>query len=661
MTTAVPAAVLVLAWLRLESPVTGGWTIAAIVVVALAAAFVRPRWASVPVAALLAVRLAFGQWPNHLGRAASRFSNGFLDFYDVRTPFDPRVHVAMHGVILVAIFGFALLVSLAIATRRLVPALGGVLVGAGWPATLEGTGHTLLVGAAVLAAALLVLAGLTERRVPRALVPAVGALVLCALAASASSGIAKPGLVAWQQWDFYTAPAAPVSVQFAWNADYTGIAFPKRRTRVLEIEAPPRSLFWRAAVLDRFDGDKWIETDPLAGDALEPEHRDASDLVRQKVHVVALDDTRLVGASEPVSFDAGDAPLDTRAPGFARLETGLPEGFAYTVTSYAPRPTAADLERSGAVYPGVLTRPGAFLDVWPGVTAPAFGKPRRTLLDTRQDIVRYAPILNAALAVSNSASTPYEATMRILRWFLVSGGFRYTSRPAIFSDAPLVGFVAETRAGYCQQFAGAMALMLRYLGIPARVAVGFSSGRYDAKRHRWLVSDHDAHAWVEAWFRGYGWLPFDPTPSGRPEQGTLSAPYAHLTTAASGGGAGPVASIGADSSKASGHRHGETGTAHSSGLETPAIVRPHRHGSLVLLLLAVVAAICLAVAGTKVALRRVRYVTRNPRRVAAACREELAAYLLDQSIEGARSATLHELGALVRHELAVDADAFVAA
>ncbi len=70
--------------------------------------------------------------------------------------------------------------------------------------------------------------------------------------------------------------------------------------------------------------------------------------------------------------------------------------------------------------------------------------------------------------------------------------------------------MTETRSGYCQHFAGAMALMLRYLGIPARVAAGFASGTY-SKDH-WTVTDHDAHAWVEVWFAGYGWLPFDPTP-----------------------------------------------------------------------------------------------------------------------------------------------------
>ena len=86
-----------------------------------------------------------------------------------------------------------------------------------------------------------------------------------------------------------------------------------------------------------------------------------------------------------------------------------------------------------------------------------------------------------------------------------------------------------------------------------------------------------------------------------------------------------------------------------------------RGGSLLELLGLLLAGIVVAIAGTKIVLRRVRYLSRDPRRVAAACRRELADYLLDQRIDAARSATLHELGALVRHELAIDPDAFVAA
>jgi hypothetical protein len=81
-----------------------------------------------------------------------------------------------------------------------------------------------------------------------------------------------------------------------------------------------------------------------------------------------------------------------------------------------------------------------------------------------------------------------------------------------------------------------------------------------------------------------------------------------------------------------------------------------------LLLLALLLGVAFtAIVVAKIGVRRGRYLTRDPRRLAAACRRELADYLVDQNIDAARSATLHELGSLVRHELAVEPDAFVAA
>src|SRR5205807_95039 len=129
------------------------------------------------------------------------------------------------------------------------------------------------------------------------------------------------------------------------------------------------------------------------------------------------------------------------------------------------------------------------------------------------------------------APSPYAAAVALESWFRTRGGFTYANQPPLSPSAPpLVYFVQRSKAGYCQYFAGAMALMLRYLGIPAREAVGFTSGRY--AHGEWTVTDHDAHAWVEVWFRGQGWLPFDPTPG----RGRLSAPYsagsAHFDLAA---------------------------------------------------------------------------------------------------------------------------------
>jgi transglutaminase-like putative cysteine protease len=671
-----PAIVIAAVWLRLERPVDEFGRAFAIVALALAPALVRPlrlRFAAVVVALLVGARIAFGVSVHGFFRTlGTRFSNGFLDFYDVRTPFDPRVHSDMRGVVLAAVFGFVLALGLAVAARRALLATVIIVLSAGWPATLVGPGGAIARGVPILLAVLVVLGGLTARRVPRIALPAAAVLVLVAAAASSSPAVAKQELVHWQGWDFYSAPQKPVSVSYVWNAQYGGITFARKRTTVLEVKAPKTSLYWRAAVLDDFDADRWLQGGPRAGDSLEPAaSRVHSNLVRAEVTVQALADTRLVGGSVPVSFSAGDAPLVRPEPGFAYLPSGLTRGFRYSVLSYAPRPTPARLGASAPVYPATLTRPAGFLDVWPGVTAPPFGAAGRTarlsaVLDAHPDIARYIPLEQDAIAVAGKARTPYAAAIDLESWFRSRGGFRYTDHPSVFGPAPLVGFVAETRAGYCQYFAGAMALMLRYLGVPARVAVGFSSGSYDAKTGVWTVTDHDAHAWVEVWFRGYGWLPFDPTPStGRPELGELSAPYSSASRGfdfrrAGVTPAGPGANVVAQAA----HRHGETGPSPSAAASSgggSSAASTSQHTSLLTLLLLVVAAAVALIVLTKLAMRQARYLTRDPRRVAAACRRELADYLLDQRIEAARSATLHELGALVRRELAVDPDPFVAA
>src|SRR5581483_11356892 len=355
--------------------------------------------------------------------------------------------------------------------------------------------------------------------------------------------------------------------------------------------------------------------------------------------------------SVPLRFSAGDAPLVSNAPGTAELPSGLTHGFRYTVWSEALQPSVAELSRSRPIYPIELTEPGTFLDVGRGKTMPPFGNTRTAR----------SPVARLAQRVAGSAHTPYAAAAALEQWFRVTGGFTYTNRPP---SSSLADFVLRTRAGYCQHFAGAMALMLRYLGVPARVVVGFSSGTYNPQRGVWRVSDHDAHAWVEAWFRGYGWLPFDPTPATRPERGELSAPYAFyargLTT--TGSLAGAQTGAGTTNGSQTGHRHGETsgsGVQHFG--ERSKGAASGSHGSLLALLALVLGVIAGAIVLTKFAIRRFRYLTRDPRRVAAACRQELADYLLDQHIDAARSATLHELGALVQHELSVEPHAFVAA
>jgi transglutaminase-like putative cysteine protease len=683
--TAPGLAVVALAWLRLEDPVTPLWRPLALVALALGAA-VLPRRSlrllGAVVATLAAARIALGAGlvpglglSHDASTLGTRFDNGFADFYSTHLPFDPRVHVAMADLVLAGIFTFSLVIALLAAERKPVAAAIVVLLGAGWPATLLGPSHGLAMGAAILGAALIALAGLGSRRLPALALPAVAVVAVGALAVGSATA-ARHGLVHWQTWNLAHVATGPVNVGFVWDAQYGGLKWPAHPTVVLQVQSQQPPAYLRAAVLDDFVGDRWSLGLPRPADSLEPPVASLPrNQTRESVTVDSLADNRLVGGSIPVRFAVG-APLTEPERGFASLDQNLPRGFQYTAWSYSPRPTAGQLRRSKPEYPATLTENGDLLDVGRGVSMPPFGSQDRagveqTLLTVNPDLNPYVPLARLADEVAGRARTPYDAVARLENWFVSSGGFRYSNNPTVIQPA-LVGFVTQTRAGYCQYFAGAMALMLRYLGIPARVAVGFAGGSYSKRGHAWLVTDRDAHAWVEVWFKGYGWLPFDPTPAapGFSRQPSLAAGSA--AALAGGGKAGPSGSkqgarggrgSGAIASKLS-RQNGFTRPHAQAAARTPVASAggggtDRRRALLFLLVAAAVALGSIVAAKTGARLIRSRY--RDPRRAAAACREELVAFLVDQRIEVPRSATLYELGELVRHEFGVEPRPFVAA
>ena len=115
-----------------------------------------------------------------------------------------------------------------------------------------------------------------------------------------------------------------------------------------------------------------------------------------------------------------------------------------------------------------------------------------------------------------------------MKYLSPANGFSYDEYPPL-TAYPLATFLFLNKLGYCQQFAGSMALLLRMGGVPARVATGFTTGAYDQNTKSWFVTDVDAHAWVEAWFPHYGWVTFDPTPAAAPARGG-HAPISSLGT-----------------------------------------------------------------------------------------------------------------------------------
>jgi hypothetical protein len=130
--------------------------------------------------------------------------------------------------------------------------------------------------------------------------------------------------------------------------------------------------------------------------------------------------------------------------------------------------------------------------------------------------------LAESVVTKAKASDPFAEAVALQDW-LSGGTFKYTlSAASVENAAQLSRFLNVTKAGYCQQFAYAMAVLARLLGIPSRVAYGFTSGTPTGTD--WVVTTHDAHAWPELYFQGFGWLRFEPTPSGDDGQGTASAP-----------------------------------------------------------------------------------------------------------------------------------------
>jgi transglutaminase-like putative cysteine protease len=674
-------------WLRFENPRSGGERPVVLVALAIAPALVPalwPRVAAVVVAASLAAWVAFSVspldlWPGgegYAGPLGSRFGGGFVDFYDFQLPIDPARQPHMHEVILATIFGFVLATALAIAARRVLLAVVCFLVGAGWPATLLAGGNEVGRGIVILAVALVLLAGISGRP-NRTAVVAVAAVLAGALALSSSAAVAKDAFLDWQNWDFYTRPQKPVSVRYVWDARYNGVRFPKKQTTVLMIRAPRTPQYWRATVLDQFDGTRWRENlwqeTPNESHELTPDGaRDRNQWIEQDVTVAALRDNHLVGASIPIGWNVSP-PTRYAGQNVIRVVDGLQRDQHYLVTSYSPRPTPGQLVRAEPAYPEALTRPRRELDVAPGVTLPPFGRVGRdarvlSLLQGRLE--PYAEVFKRANGVAGQTTSPYAVVVALERWFRVTGGFTYAEQPGSTPGLPpLVGFVVDTHTGYCQHFAGSMALMLRLLGIPARVAAGFVPGHY--RDGVWRVTDHDAHAWVEVWFRGYGWLPFDPTPG----RGRLSGSYSSTST-----GFNPIAAARllagiVKGGEVFGEGSGSGILTHDPqrrnprsaadlpvrGLGPPAPPTESKTPSLLFFLFLLCAAIAAAIVLLKLARRQVRYLTRDPRRIAAACARELGEYLQDQRFPAMRSATFHELGETLSDRVGVDSAAFTAA
>ncbi|MDP9302832.1 MAG: transglutaminaseTgpA domain-containing protein [Actinomycetota bacterium] len=195
---------------------------------------------------------------------------------------------------------------------------------------------------------------------------------------------------------------------------------------------------------------------------------------------IAYEPSALEQADDSVTWFVGSQTLTVAEP--------PNQGATYSVQSVYPTPSALELETtavgSAAQYPDETKVPGTI--------------PReiRDLADkwTRRDTTVFDRVISIQRHLTDPTLYRYDQTVR------------YPSTMQGLAD-----FLTSGKSGFCQQFAGAMAVMLRSLGIPARVAMGYASGALVGD-NIYSVTTGELHAWVEVPFEGYGWLPFEPTP-----------------------------------------------------------------------------------------------------------------------------------------------------
>jgi transglutaminase-like putative cysteine protease len=225
-----------------------------------------------------------------------------------------------------------------------------------------------------------------------------------------------------------------------------------------------------------------------------------------------------------------------------RLQSWPEAGDEYRVDARVVRPGAGELRRARAPSGARIAaytqlgwptppfrRAPWVLPLWPlglmraardsqppafPIDVPPFGDRRDPAATAALARSPYRGVAALARRLASGARTEWQVVARVIRYLREGDRFHYTTDVGPPGRFPLADFLLHTHAGYCQHFAGAAALLLRLVGVPARLVAGFATGV--RRSGRFEVRDVDAHDWIEVYFKGYGWVPFNPTPAAAP-------------------------------------------------------------------------------------------------------------------------------------------------
>jgi hypothetical protein len=296
----------------------------------------------------------------------------------------------------------------------------------------------------------------------------------------------------------------------------------KNQQVVMRVELdriPGRYLRWRGVVLEHYDGRSWSllssgrnkpigtsQTRRLPGagnDDQEPRIDwnypvqeagfSSSEIVEQKIMLEPLDTPVLFAAKKAVSLRGPISSLQVDFYTGALSTTVLRRRLNYSVRSDVGVPNDHELRAD------------------PVAELPADYARLYLQLPRTASIPRIKALAHEVTRDAEAAS-PFDKA-KAIETFLKTR-FGYTLNLKISGDDPLAEFLFEAREGHCEYFATAMVIMLRTLGIPARIVNGFQMGEYNDVNHMFTVRQSDAHSWVEAYFpHSQAWVEFDPTPA----------------------------------------------------------------------------------------------------------------------------------------------------
>jgi transglutaminase-like putative cysteine protease len=270
----------------------------------------------------------------------------------------------------------------------------------------------------------------------------------------------------------------------------------------------PAASYWRSHGYDYYSGRTWKQSDTsteLIGRkgrafTLSDESWLRRDYFVQTYTIVRPLPNLVFTAGKPlqVYMDADRLALDTT--GGLRVGDSLQPGLVYSVLSLRQDVPADALRGAGDIYPNDIR--SKYLQLPDTVT-------QRT-----RDL---------AAEVTRNARTPYDKVVALREYLKANYPYDYFPPPQPPNTDSVDQFLFVDKRGVCEHYVSALVVMLRTLGIPARLVSGFGTGTFNPFTNYYEVHANDAHAWAEVYFPNYGWIPFDPTPgwNGDPQTGPV--------------------------------------------------------------------------------------------------------------------------------------------